>query len=65
MLAMLKFSAAVVSFNKGHAGRIDEQFLFPKWIEALGGKFDGVEDAREEVFFVVEKQLFSSFKNNT
>ena len=50
----------------GHAGRTDAQFLFQKWIEALVGKFDGVEDAREEVcVVVVEKQLFSSFKNNT
>ena len=49
----------------GHAGRTDAQFLFQKWIEALVGKFDGVEDAREEVcVVVVEKQLFSSFKNN-
>ena len=63
---MLKFSGAVVSFNMGHAGRTDAQFLFQKWIEALVGKFDGVEDAREEVcVVVVEKQLFSSFKNNT
>lgn len=50
----------------GHACRTDAQFLFQKWIEALVGKFDGVEDAREEVFVVVvEEQLFSSFKNNT
>lgn len=50
----------------GHACRTDAQFLFQKWIEALVGKFDGVEDAREKVFVVgVEEQLFSSFKNNT